>query len=358
MMKKTDLSALIRPNVRSLKAYEAKEIRCKVKLDANESPFSLLTAEMIAGDRRLILALNRYPDPEGKALKSALAKKLGVTAKSILLGNGSDEIIYYLITTLGGPVLFPTPTFVMYGIIARTLGEKAIAVPLDSDFDLDMDKMLAAIKKKRPRLIFLASPNNPTGNCFSAERILKIIGASKGIVVVDEAYQPFASRQGFLPLLRDYPNLVILRTMSKIGFASLRVGYMIADELLTTEIEKVRLPYNLNTLSQSIALIGIKQMKLVEAQVREIASERERLMIALSSIKEVTPFPSEANFILFRVPDTDKIFDKLLKQGILIKNMNKVIRHSMRVTVGTRMENDLFIKALNKAFKEITREAK
>jgi histidinol-phosphate aminotransferase len=221
-----------------------------------------------------------------------------------------------------------------------------------------MDKMLAAIKKKRPRLIFLASPNNPTGNCFSAERILKIIGASKGIVVVDEAYQPFASRQGFLPLLRDYPNLVILRTMSKIGFASLRVGYMIADELLTTEIEKVRLPYNLNTLSQSIALIGIKQMKLVEAQVREIASERERLMIALSSIKEVTPFPSEANFILFRVPDTDKIFDKLLKQGILIKNMNKVIRHSMRVTVGTRMENDLFIKALNKAFKEITREAK
>ncbi len=357
-MKKTDIIKLIRPNVRSLKAYEAKEIKCRIKLDANESPFSPLPADLVARDKKLFAALNRYPDPEGKALKKALAGENGVTSKSILLGNGSDEIIYYLITTLGGPVLFPTPTFVMYGIIARALGEKAISVPLDSGYDLDMDKMLKAIKKEKPRLIFLASPNNPTGNCYSAERILKIIEASKGIVVVDEAYQPFASRQGFLPLLKDYPNLVILRTMSKIGFASLRVGYMIADESLTAEVEKVRLPYNLNTLSQAMALMGIKQMKLVDATVRKITSERERLMKALSSIQGVTPCPSEANFILFRVSDPDMVFDKLLKQGILIKNMNGIIRNAMRITVGTRAENDLFIKALNKAVMEINREAK
>jgi histidinol-phosphate aminotransferase len=357
-MKKADIIKLVRPNIRSLKAYAAKEICCRIKLDANESPFSPLPAEIIACKKQLFAALNRYPDPEGKALKNALAKKMGITPKSILLGNGSDEIIYYLITTLGGPVLFPTPTFVMYGIIACTLGEKAVAVPLDGEYDLDLDKMLAAIKKEKPRIIFLASPNNPTGNCFSAERILKIIEASKGIVVVDEAYQPFASRQGFLPLLGDYPNLIILRTMSKIGFASLRVGYMIADETLTAEIEKVRLPYNLNTLSQAIAVMGIKQMRLVEARIRDITSERGRLMKALSSIKGVTPFPSEANFILFRVPDADAVFEKLLKQGILIKNINGIIRNTMRVTVGTRTENDLFIKALGKAFKEITGGAK
>jgi histidinol-phosphate aminotransferase len=358
MMKKSEISKLIRPNIRSLKSYGAKEISCRVKLDANESPFSPLSAGKLAASRRLLLALNRYPDPEGKALKSAISKNLGVPANNILLGNGSDEIIYYLITTIGGPVLFPVPTFVMYDIIARGLGEKALPMPLDENFDLDMKKITASIKKDNPKLIFLSSPNNPTGNCFSADRMLKIIRASKGIVVVDEAYQPFAGRKGFLPLLKDYPNLVILRTMSKIGFASLRVGYMIGDETLISEIEKVRLPYNVNTLSQAIATVGAKNSRLVDTCVREIISERKRLMKALSSIAEVKASPSEANFILFRVPDADIIFDKLLKQGILIKNLNKVIPNAMRVTVGNQKENDLFITALIKAFKEIKREAK
>jgi histidinol-phosphate aminotransferase len=358
MMKKSEILKLIRPDIRSLKSYGAKEISCRVKLDANESPFSPLPAGKLAACGKLLLALNRYPDPEGKALKGAISKNLGVPANNILLGNGSDEIIYYLITTIGGPVLFPVPTFVMYDIIARGLGEKALPMPLDENFDLDMKKITASIKKDKPKLIFLSSPNNPTGNCFSADRILKIIRASKGLVVVDEAYQPFASRKGFLPLLKDYPNLIILRTMSKIGFASLRVGYMIADETLISEIEKVRLPYNVNTLSQAIATMGMKNIRLVDARVREIISERERLMKALSSIEEVETCPSEANFIMLRVPDSDIIFDRLLKQGILIKNLNRVIPNAMRVTVGNRTENDLFINALKKAFKEIKQEAK
>jgi|WetSurMetagenome_2_1015567.scaffolds.fasta_scaffold00115_9 histidinol-phosphate aminotransferase len=358
MMKKSEISKLIRPNIRSLKSYGAKEIRCKVKLDANESPFSPLPAEKLAANGKLLPPLNRYPDPEGKELKKILAKQLGVSANKILLGNGSDEIISCLITTIGGPVMFPVPTFSMYGIISAALGEKTIAVPLDKEFDLDTEKILAAIKKEKPKLVFLSSPNNPTGNCFSSDRISKIIRASVGIVVVDEAYLPFAGRKGFLPMLRDFPNLVILKTMSKIGFAALRLGYMIADEAITSELEKVRLPYNVNSLSQAVAVMGMKNPGLMEKQTREVVSERERLMKALSSIAGVKTFPSEANFILFRTPDADITFDILLKHGILIKNMNMAIPNSMRVTVGNRKENDLFINALRKAIRHIKREAK
>ena len=162
MMKKGDLSKLVRPNVRALKAYEEKEIPCRVKLDANESPYSPLPPEKIFSNKDVLCSLNRYPDPEAKALKKAFAKALKVTDKDLLFGNGSDELIYYLITTFGGPVLFPTPTFVMYGVIAQALGEKPIGVPLDATFDLDMDRMLAIIKKDKPKLVFLSSPNNPT----------------------------------------------------------------------------------------------------------------------------------------------------------------------------------------------------
>jgi histidinol-phosphate aminotransferase len=348
MMKKGDLSKLVRPNVRALKAYEAKEIPCRVKLDANESPYSPLPPEKIFSNKDVLCSLNRYPDPEAKALKKAFAKALKVTDKDLLFGNGSDELIYYLITTFGGPVLFPTPTFVMYGVIAQALGEKPIGVPLDATFDLDMDRMLAIIKKDKPKLVFLSSPNNPTGNCYSADRILKVIEASKGIVVVDEAYQPFSSSRGFLPLLKDYKNLIILRTMSKIGFAALRVGYMIADEILINEVNKVRLPYNLNALSQTAALEGIKNKKVVDARIRAITDERERLFDELAALEGVTPFPSEANFILFKVTNPEKIFQGLLKQGVLIKNMDRVIGHAMRVTVGSRAENTIFIDALKK----------
>ncbi len=339
---------MIRPNVRALRAYEAKEIPCKVKLDANESPYSLLPPEKVFSKKDVLCSLNRYPDPEAKELKKALAKNLGVAEKNILFGNGSDELIYCLITTLGGPVLFPVPTFVMYGVISQALSEKAIAVPLDDRFDLDLKSMLAVVRKERPKLTFLSSPNNPTGNCFSADRIMKIIEASKGIVVVDEAYAPFSSRQGFLPMLRDYPNLIIMRTMSKIGFASLRVGFMVAAEELVHEVNKVRLPYNLNSLSQSIALEGIKNRKLMDAQIKAITNERQRLFGELSSLPGITPYPSEANFILFRVAAPEKIFQGLLKRGVLVKNMDKVIHGAIRVTVGSHDENTIFIEALKK----------
>jgi len=243
-------------------------------------------------------------------------------------------------------VLFPIPTFSMYGIISQALGEKRIAIPLEKEFDLDLEKILKAIKNQKPKLIFLSSPNNPTGNCFSSDRILKIIEVSNGIVIVDEAYQPFASDKGFMPMLKDYKNIVIMRTLSKIGLAGLRVGFLIADEEIINEVNKVRLPFNLNSLSQAAAVEVLKNKKVLKSCIKSITSERGRLFGEMAKIKGIKPYPSEANFILFRIKEPDKIYKGLLKKGILVRNMSGVVNNCLRVTVGTPEENMGFIKVL------------
>jgi histidinol-phosphate aminotransferase len=337
-----NLRKLVKKEVSALRAYDAKEIPCRIKLDANESPYGFSQALKAAAK----IATNRYPDPQATKLRNLLARDLRVKKENILQGNGSDELIYYLITTFGGPVLFPVPTFSMYGIISRALGEKKIAVPLDNAFDLDTDRMLRAVRKERPRLVFLSSPNNPTGNCFSTDRILRIIETSQGIVVVDEAYQPFSSDRGFLPMLKDYPNLVIMRTLSKIGLAALRLGFLIADQEIVEEVNKVRLPFNVNSLSQAIAEEALKEKTRLRSFVRTVVSERSRLLAAMEKIKGVRPFPSEANFILFRVDDPDRVARALLKKGILVRNIKDAVKGCLRVTVGTPEENTAFLKAL------------
>ncbi|MBI4686028.1 MAG: histidinol-phosphate transaminase [Nitrospirae bacterium] len=337
-----NIKMLVRPNIRSLSAYEAKEIPCRVKLDANESPYGFKIDDAVLKQ----IKTNRYPDPEGKKIKQIISKNLGIKPANILLGNGSDELIYYLITTFGGPVLYPTPTFSMYGIIAKALKEKCIAIKLDNEFDIDIEAVLKAIKKDKPRLIFLSSPNNPTGNCFSSEKILKIIGMSKGIVIVDEAYQPFSSERGFLPLLKDYRNLVIMRTLSKIGMAGLRTGFLIADAEITEEVNKVRLPFNVNSLSQAIASKVLKDKGKLNSFIRSIVSERERLFEEMEKIKVIKLYPSEANFILFRTGNADKVYQELLRKGVLVRNMKGVVNGCLRVTVGTKKENEVFLKAL------------
>jgi len=340
-LKKLDIDRLIRPNIKALRAYEAKEIPCKVKLDANESPYGFGIKTSV-----LDIPTNRYPDPEAKTLRSLLAKDHNIESKNIILGNGSDELIYYLITVFGGPVLFPVPTFSMYGIISKAIGERVIPVPLDTEFDLDLKAMEGAIKKYRPKLIFLSSPNNPTGNCFSSERILKIIGLSKGIVVVDEAYAPFSSKMGFVPLIRDYENLLILRTLSKIGLAGIRLGYLIGKDSIIDEINKVRLPFNINSYSQAIAISAIKDKASMRKIISEIVSERERLAGELQKIKSIVVFPSEANFILFKVKNPSRLYNGLLKRGVLVRDMKGVVDSCLRVTVGTKRENNIFLKAL------------
>ena len=347
MKKRFDVRALVRPNIASLRAYNAKETPCRVKLDANESPYAW-DPEKIAGICRAMKS-NRYPDPEARELKVLLGRRLGVPPGCILQGNGSDELISYLITAFGGPVLYPVPTFSMYGIISQALGEKGIAVPLTREFDIDIEKMIGVVRKGRPGLIFLSSPNNPTGNCFSAGKILRLIEASRGIVVVDEAYQPFSSERGFLPLLKDYRNLVIMRTLSKIGLAALRLGFLIADPEIIGEVNKVRLPFNVNSLSQGIAAAALRDKKALNAAITAIISERERLLKEMGRVRGVTPFPSEANFILFRVKAPGRVWRGLLRKGVLVRNLNDGIRGCLRVTVGTPAENTAFLRALRQS---------
>lgn len=342
-MKPLDISKLSKPSVRGLRAYEAKEVPCRVKLDANESPFD--PGIGILDGLRSIQA-NRYPDPEAKALRRVIARRFRVRPENILQGNGSDELIYYLVTAFGGPVLFPVPTFSMYGIISRALGEKTISVPLDREFDLDIDRTLRAIKRERPKLVFLSSPNNPTGNCFSADRILKVIRACRGLVVVDEAYQPFSSQRGFMPLLGDYPNLVILRTLSKIGLAALRLGFLIADPAVAGEVNKVRLPFNVNALSQASAVAALSKPLGIQRAICTITAGREQLFKDMSSLPGVVAYPSEANFILFKVKDAGRVYRSLLKKGVLVRNLNEGLPGCLRVTVGTPGENKTFLKAL------------
>lgn len=340
-----DIKKLVKKSVSTLSAYSAKEIPCRIKLDANESPYGFISSANIITK----IKTNRYPDPEAKTIKKLIAKNLGIKQESILQGNGSDELIYYLITAFGGPVLFPVPTFSMYGIIAQALGEKNIAIPLDKEFDLDIDNILPAIRKEKPRLVFLSSPNNPTGNCFSSEKILKILEASRGIVVVDEAYQPFASEKGFLPLLKDYQNLVILRTLSKVGLAALRLGFMVAAAEIIAEVNKVRLPFNVNSFSQAIAIEAMKNKKFLRSSVSSIVAGREKLLREMDAMAGIQPFPSEANFILFRVKNPDTVYTKLLQKGVLVRKIHPVVKGCLRVTVGTPGENAAFIKALKQS---------
>ncbi|MEW6570393.1 MAG: histidinol-phosphate transaminase [Nitrospirota bacterium] len=344
-----NIKKLVKQNVYELLAYDVKEIPCRTKLDANESPYGLPPDMLRLGDVQALLSgLNRYPDSQAKGLKKQVSRYFGINSENLLQGNGSDELIYYLITTFGGPVLYPVPTFSMYGIITRALNETGIEVPLDEDFDLDVEKILRAIKTKKPRIIFLSSPNNPTGNCFSTERILRVVDITsrKSVVVVDEAYQPFAGKKGFIPVLKDYKNLVLMRTLSKIGLAGLRVGFLIADEEIINEVNKVRLPFNLNSLSQAIAKTVLSKRKVLDSRIKSIVSERDRLYEEMATIKGVRPFPSEANFILFRVEDSNRVYSDLLKEGILVRNMKGVIENCLRVTVGTPEENRTFIDTL------------
>ncbi len=351
-----NIKNIVKLNIRSLSAYEAKEVPCKVKLDANESPYSAFSVQRsMFNVEKIYETLNRYPDPEAKALKKTVSTYFGVKPENILHGNGSDELIYYLIITFGGPVLYPVPSFSMYRIIAQAIGEKRIEIPLDKGFDLDLEKFIKAIKMQKPKLIFLSSPNNPTGNCFSSEKILKIIDLTSSLVtrhsslvVVDEAYQPFSSEMGFLPFLKDYKNLVIMRTLSKIGLAGLRSGFLIGDEEILREVNKVRLPFNVNSLAQGIAVVALKDKKTLQRHIKLIVSERERLFDELSKIDGIKPYTSEANFILFRVKDPDRIYKSLLKKGILVRNMKGVVDGCLRVTVGTPKENRIFINALKK----------
>ena len=350
------LEGLIKSEVRGQQAYVAEKSILPIRLDANENPFPLpaeLHAEFMAALDRV--SLNRYPEAGSPTLLARVAARYGVAPDMLMAGNGSDELIQILCTSLVPTrVMVPVPTFVMYRISSLNNGHKVIEVPLDDSCDLDLEAMLDLMALHAPGLVFLSFPNNPTGNCFSRNKMEKLLEKAPGLVVVDEAYGNF-SGQTFLPLLERYENLVILKTLSKIGLAALRIGFLIGSSSLVNELNKVRLPYNINSLSQAAAGFYLDHEAFFLAQAEDIVGERKRLFCALQQLRGIQPFPSAANFIFFScLYDTDRVYRSMREQGIVIKHFPVAgrFKNSLRVTVGTPRENEMFLGALERIIAE------
>ncbi|WP_198117857.1 histidinol-phosphate transaminase [Massilia rhizosphaerae] len=352
----------IREDVRAGHHYVVPDSSGYIKLDAMENPYQLPDALRAELAQRLADAvLNRYPVPSYAGIKERIRAKLGVPAGfDVILGNGSDEIISILCTACarqspndkGGRavVLAPTPAFVMFQRSAQFAGMDFVGVPLKADFSLDRAAMLAAIAKHKPALVFLAYPNNPTGNLYDEADMVAIIEAlgEHGIAVVDEAYQPFA-RTSFMDKLPQYPNLVVMRTLSKLGLAGIRLGYLAAAPVLLEQFDKVRPPYNVNVLTQVAAEFALDHVDVLDEQAARLNEAREILAAAMAALPGVTVFPSSANFITLRVPDAEKTCAKLFAERVLIKNlsrMHELLANCIRVTVSTPEENSVFLNAL------------
>jgi histidinol-phosphate aminotransferase len=349
----------IRPEIRELSAYHVPDAAGLIKLDAMENPYRLpepLMQQWLAG--LPAVALNRYPDPAATELHHRLAEVMQVPqGQAVVLGNGSDELIQMLALAVASKercIMSFEPGFVMYSMIARFAGMNYAGVPLADDFTLDMDRSRAAIEQHQPAIIFIAYPNNPTGNLFDADAIEEIIRLAPGLVIVDEAYHPFAL-SSFMPRLNDYDQLLVMRTVSKMGLAGLRLGLLCGNSEIINEIDKVRLPYNINVLTQYTAGFILKNADFLEGQAEMIRADRDHLLQQLSILDGVEVFPSQANFILFRITkgNASDVFASLRSNGVLIKNMDKPgpLQNCLRVTVGTAEENQAFMQALEHALR-------
>ena len=351
-MSRIDIMGRVRTNIKGLKAYQVENLDEGTKLHANENPYPPSPELLEKIFQRLDkLELNRYPDPDCRNLKKAIAHRTGALTEQIIIGNGSDELIQYLMQVLcdeGETIAFPDPTFAMYGITAQCLGLNPVSFPLNDNWDFEAQPALDVLAEQKAKIVFISYPNNPTGNCFSEQAIQQIIEQFEGIVVLDEAYQDFSGKT-FLKQMEKHNNLVILRSLSKIGLAGLRVGYGIFPTLLAEQVNKVRLPYNSNTVSQWVATELLNNFTSVQNQIHSILDERNRLMDELSKFPSITVYPSNSNFILFR-DSKDGVFNKLKENGILLRNLSSHprLKNCLRVTIGTKQENDQFLNQLRK----------
>ena len=345
---------LIRPEILALKAYHVPEAKGMVKLDAMENPYTL--PESLRGELAERLAhvdLNRYPQPAAPRLIDLLKRKMAVPAgMEVMLGNGSDELLQNITLAVAKPgavAMFPAPTFVMYSMYAAFFGMKAAAVPLREDFTLDAAAFIKRIRAENPAVVFIAYPNNPTGVLYPEDEVVEIIKACSGLVVLDEAYHAFAQKS-FMPRLAEFPNLVVLRTVSKLGLAGIRLGYLAGAKAWLEQFDKVRSPYNINVLTEATAVFLLERLEVLEGQAARIVSERTTLGGRLAALQGVTVFPSQANFLLIRVADADRAFESLKRQGVLVKNLNSpTLKNCLRVTVGTPDENRILLTALKQA---------
>lgn len=342
------LKDIIRPNVAAMKPYSSArnefQGEASVFLDANENPWNL--------------PYNRYPDPLQRKLKERISMLKDIAPEHIFLGNGSDEPIDLVIRAFCEPgkdnIVTITPSYGMYEVAADTNNVKCVKVLLDSDFDLNAEALLEATNE-HTKVIYLCSPNNPSGNLLNREEIYKVLKYFPGIVVVDEAYIDFASAPSFLTHLLSFPNLIILQTLSKAwGAAAIRLGMAFASEEIIGVLNKIKYPYNINQLTQEYALKLLSDVEGMQRQLTLILEERERI----AEIFRQPPFsyrvyPSDANFILMEVGDADYLYKELIKEGVVVRNRNSVAlcRGCLRITIGTPEENELLVTKMKSLLK-------
>jgi histidinol-phosphate aminotransferase len=346
----------LRQDVQGMQAYAVQDSTGMLKLDAMENPFRLPPAlQQALGERLGAVAINRYPGARIDTLREALARHAGLPEGcALMLGNGSDELISLLAMACdvpGATIVAPVPGFVMYQMSAQLQGLKFVGVPLTATFELDEPAMLAALEAHQPALLYLAYPNNPTANLFDDRIVERLIEAAPGLVVIDEAYQPFASRS-YIDRLARHEHVLLMRTMSKFGLAGVRIGYLMGAARLIAQIDKVRPPYNVSVLNAEAALFALEHADEFARQAAVLREERTRLIEALKGLPGVTPFPSEANMVLVRVPDADRAFAGLKQRGVLVKNvsrMHPLLAACLRLTVGTPDENQRMIAALRES---------
>ena len=356
----TDLQAtmkrVVRADIQGLHAYAVQPSAGLVKVDTMENPHRLPEAlQQALGQRLGRVAINRYPAERSNDLAAALARHAGLPeGNALMLGNGSDELISLLSLACalpGAVFMSPLPSFVMYGLSAALQGVRFVGVPLSADFELDEAAMLAAIEQHRPALLYLAYPNNPTANLWDdavVERLIDAVGRHHGLVVMDEAYQPFAERDS-IDRLRRHEHVLVMRTMSKFGLAGVRIGYLMGRLALVSEIDKLRPPFNISVLNAEAGLFALEHADEYAAQAALIRSERERLYRALQDLPGVHPYPSQANMLLARVADAAATFAGMRQRGVLVKHvsaMHPLLHNCLRITVGTPDENTLMLAAL------------
>lgn len=346
------IATRIRQDVQSMHAYAIQDSRGMVKLDAMENPHRLPPALQEELGRRLAaVALNRYPGERIEDLRQALARHAKLPEGfGLMLGNGSDELISLLAMACdvpGATILAPLPGFVMYGMSAQLQGLKFVGVDLTPDFELDEKAMLDAIALHQPAIVYLAYPNNPTANLWNDATIEKIVEAAPGLVVLDEAYQPFASRS-YLDRVARHQHVLLMRTLSKFGLAGVRIGYMMGPARLVAEVDKLRPPYNISVLNAEAALFALEHEDVFAGQAAELKRERGRLQSALKEMG-LKAWNSDANMILVRVPDPAASFEGMKARKVLVKNvsrMHPLLAGCLRLTVGTADENAQMLAAL------------
>jgi histidinol-phosphate aminotransferase len=358
----SNAAKVIRPEIQAMHAYPVSDATGLVKLDVMESPYRLPEAlakeigALVSG-----LAMNRYPVPSAEKLRALIREVMQVPAGcDVLLGNGSDECIQYITATIareGAVVMAPAPSFAMFSMHALFYRLRFVGMPLREDFSLDIEAFLAAMAKEKPALVWLAFPNNPTGNAFPVGDIERILRAAPGLVVIDEAYQPFAGST-FMPRLAEFENMVVMRTVSKIGMAGLRLGYVCGRPEWIEAFNKARSPFNINVLTEAVAIKLLQNKKVLDAQAAQVLAERERLRPELERLAGLRVYPSAANFLLARVEGGKgagtRVFERMKSQGVLVKDFSgghPLMDNCLRLTIGTPDENRTMVAALREALK-------